>query len=400
MVTRVAFLTLLAATAVAADRGPAWTRHTIDDSSRGADGTRLADVNGDGLMDITTAWEEGGMVRVYLNPGHARAKEKWPAVTVGKVRSGEDAVFADLDGDGATDVVSSCEGRVRSLFVHWAPKDKAEYLDPAAWHTEPIPAAKGARMWMFVLPIQLDGPHGIDLVAAAKGGNAQIGWLQAPDNPRDLAAWTWHPLYKAGWIMSLIAADMDGDGDTDVLASDRKGATRGCLWLENPGPGPAQAQPWKQHRIGKGGREVMFITHADLDADGLLDVLAAVRGGDLVWHRRKTKSPDAWESFPIAMPANTGSGKGVAVGDVDLDGKPDIVFTCEHARGKSGAVWLSYRQAPTDRVWDAHEISGPKGTKYDRIELLDLDGDGDLDLLTCEEAENLGVIWYENPTKK
>ena len=86
------------------------------------------------------------------------------------------------------------------------------------------------------------------------------------------------------------------------------------------------------------------------------------------------------------------------VGDPRAGGP--FLFTCEHARGKSGAIWLSYRQAPTDRVWDAHEISGPKGTKYDRIELLDLDGDGDLDLLTCEEAENLGVIWYENPTKK
>ena len=33
----------------------------IDASSRGADGVRLADVNGDGLMDITTGWEEGGI---------------------------------------------------------------------------------------------------------------------------------------------------------------------------------------------------------------------------------------------------------------------------------------------------------------------------------------------------
>ena len=27
-----------------------------------------------------------------------------------------------------------------------------------------------------------------------------------------------------------------------------------------------------------------------------------------------------------------------------------------------------------------------------------MDADGDLDLLTCEERENLGVFWYENPT--
>ena len=31
------------------------------------------------------------------------------------------------------------------------------------------------------------------------------------------------------------------------------------------------------------------------------------------------------------------------------------------------------------------------------MKLLDIDADGDLDILTCEERDNLGVIWYENP---
>jgi len=47
-----------------------WQRHTIDDSSLGADGTRFGDINGDGLLDITTPWEQGGVVRVYINPGN------------------------------------------------------------------------------------------------------------------------------------------------------------------------------------------------------------------------------------------------------------------------------------------------------------------------------------------
>src|SRR4051794_21927031 len=90
----------------AGDRGPAWVRHTVDESSRGADGVRLADVNGDGLPDVATGWEEGGRVRVCLNPGPALARRPWPSVTVGRVGSPEDAVFVDLDGDGSTDVVS------------------------------------------------------------------------------------------------------------------------------------------------------------------------------------------------------------------------------------------------------------------------------------------------------
>src|SRR3954452_5850648 len=77
----------------AQERGPAWARHAVDASSRGADGVRLADVNGDGLADIATGWEEGGRVRVCLNPGRSAAKRPWPAVTVGNVRSPEDAVL-------------------------------------------------------------------------------------------------------------------------------------------------------------------------------------------------------------------------------------------------------------------------------------------------------------------
>jgi len=380
--------------------GPTWARHTIDDASRGADGVRLADVNGDGLMDIATGWEEGGQVRVCINPGPAQVTSRWPAVTVGQVGSPEDAVFVDLDNDGAVDVVSACEGSVRTLWIHWAPADPTEYLNPAAWQTQALPASRDARQWMFCLPMQIDGQHGLDLIAGAKGQEARIGWFEAPANPRDLSGWQWHPIYDAGWIMSLVAVDMDDDGDLDVVTSDRRGAGRGCLWLENPGPGPAQHASWPVHRIGGEDHEVMFLTLADLDRDGLTDVLAATRDDDLLYFRRTSAAPDTWQRHTIYLPAGTGTGKAVNVADVNIDGRPDIVFTCEHARDASGVVWLSYVTAPTDPFWVAHEISGPVGTKYDLVELLDLDADGDLDVLTCEEAENLGVIWYENPRRR
>ena len=380
------------------DRGAAWIRHTIDDCSRGADGVRLADVNGDGLPDVTTGWEEGAKIRVYLNPGRARVKQKWPMVTVGSVASPEDAVFVDLDADGATDVVSCCEGRVRSMWVHWAPEDPKRYLDPAGWKTEPIPAVQGKGQWMFCLPLQVDGKHGVDLVAGSKGNGAEIGWLEAPPNPRDLDAWNWHPLYQAGWIMSLAAVDMDRDGDLDVLASDRKGRRRGCLWLENPRPDGDPRAAWREHRIGPGEQEVMFLDPVDLDRDGLLDVLVAVRANELFYYRRNRLSPASWESFRIQLPPGTGTGKSVRVGDMDADGRLDIVFSCERASRTSGVLWLSYRESVKDRTWQAHEISGrERGVKYDLVQLLDLDGDGDLDVLTCEESDNLGVIWYENP---
>lgn len=375
----------------------AWPLHVIDNSSAGADGVRLADVNGDRLPDVAAAWEEGGLIRVYLHPGTRAARRPWPAVTVGQVSSPEDAVFADLDGDGAFDVVSCCEGKEKTVFLHWAPRERSRYLDPTAWKTEGLPASKGVCQWMFCLPMQVDGCNGIDLVVGGKNDGAGIGWFEAPNEARDLNAWKWHPLYDAGWIMSLIAEDMDGDGDLDIVASDRKGTSRGCLWIENPGHDHARLGRWPVHRIGLGDREYMFLTVADLDADGLRDVLAATAGGELVYYRRAAAGPPEWESYTIRLPANAGTGKGVGIADVDGDGRTDIVFSCEQSRGKRGLMWMKYANSPAEQNWTAFDIAGLSGTKFDLVQPVDLDGDGDLDVMTTEETERLGVIWYENP---
>jgi hypothetical protein len=376
--------------------GPAWRRHVIDSSSRGADGIRLADVNGDGHLDVATGWEEGGVVRVCLNPGPQRVREKWPSVTVGEVGSPEDAVFVDLDGDGAVDVVSSSTGRVKSVWVHWAPASAAGYLEPEAWKTEAMPAVEGRQQWMFALPLQLDGSNGVDLVLGAKGKGAQVGWLQAPAEPRDLKGWRWHPVYDAVWIMSLVAADMDNDGDPDILLSDRKPPAGSALWLENPGPGPPQSLPWKVHRISGGPKEMMFLTLDDLDQDGIPEVLAATGGRELVLYRRASAFSGEWRGESIPLPPQAGTGKAVRVGDIDLDGNPDIVFSCENAGKRQGLMWIPSSRTGARRQ-KARPISGLEGIKYDLVELLDLDGDGDLDVLTTEEKINLGVIWHENP---
>ncbi len=388
-------------------RGKPWKRHAVDDSSKGADGVRLADVNSDGRPDIVTGWEEGGVTKVYLHPGSASVVDKWPAVTVGATPCVEDAVFVDLDGDQAVDVVSCCEGATKTVYVHWAPNNKAQYLDAEKWRQSVLPASAGLMQWMFCMPMQVDGKNGIDLVAGAKGGNAQIGWFESPPDARDLAAYKWRPISPAGWIMSLKPADMDGDGDLDIVTSDRKGELRGCRWLENPGPGPDQLGPWKNHFIGARDEEVMFMTIADFDADGAADVLVAVKGKALqkILHfRRLDSSGRLWRQETIPLPDNIGTGKGVAVGDIDRDGKCDVVFSCENSGGKSGVMWLARSQNSQGPRWLPHEISGVEGTKFDRIELLDMDKDGDLDVLTCEESakdsegkrKGLGVIWYEN----
>lgn len=393
----ISWLGMLATTnAYSAEVGSSWQRHTIDSSSQGADGVRLADLNSDGLLDIVTPWEEGGKIRTYINPGHRFVRQLWMFVTIGEVASGEDAVFTDIDGDQFLDVVSASEGNVKTLWIHWNPGENPYSSFSFLWKTEPIPASIDKQQWMYALPMQVDGKHGIDLVAAGKNENAQIGWFEIPENPRNLEGWRWHSLYEAGWIMSLESVDLDGDGDLDIVVSDRKGDNRGCFWLENPGTEGVKS-PWSLHRIGGSDREMMFLDIADLNADGLPDIIAATHSNELLYYQQVDTNPISWEVSSIALPENAGTGKSVAIGDIDLNGSLDIVVSTANAEDRLGVFWLSSTKSGT--TWQVHNISGLEGSKFDLVKLIDLDGDGDLDVLTCEEGENLGVVWYENPTK-
>ena len=377
-----------------------WKRHLIDSSSKGADGVRVMDVNGDGHLDIATGWEQGGVIRAYLNPGPAKAKEKWPAVTTGKVKSPEDAVFVDLDRDGAVDVVSSCEGGTKTVFVHWAPKEKERYLDAEAWKTEAFPATEKKQAWMYAVPMNVDYWEGIDLVVGSKGGNASVGWLEAPEDSRKVAEWKYHRIYDAGWIMSIEPLDVDGDDDLDLVISDRKGKKPGVKWLEHPGGAEAALDaPWGEHAIGSLGKEVMFLRIADLDGDGRKDILATNRNGHIEWFRRREGVEVAWEAHSIPLPFGLPHGKSLAVGDINLDGQPDVVSTNRGKEPVRCVAWQEFAKSPREEKWTDHDIGGTTGAKFDLIELIDLDADGDLDVLTCEEVANLGVFWYENPAK-
>ena len=371
-----------------------WTRHVIDASSKGADGVRLGDLDQDGLPDIVTGWEEGGQVRVMRNPGPARTKMPWETITVGKVPSVEDALFVDLDGDGRLDVVSAAEGGTRSIFFHWAPKDVAELMNPDAWKTEKVAAVEGMARWMFCEPMT-DGANGTRLVIGSKEKNGRIGMLEPRGALREAEAWLFHPWRDAGWTMTLKARDLDGDGQEDLLATDRRGERRGVFWFKNPGKG-AGREPWPVKPISGAEEdgEWMFASVADLDGDGREEVIAARRPRAIVIFSTRDEERRAWKSVTVTAPDWAGTVKAVSAADIDGDGMVELAVSCEHARGdRSGIFFIS---SPLGGPVFT-DLSGKAGTKFDLVEWLDLDGDGDLDLLTCEETENLGVVWYENP---
>ncbi|MCM8527820.1 MAG: VCBS repeat-containing protein [Lentisphaeraceae bacterium] len=401
------FFFLLFTVHLQAQEPTSWPLHIIDGKGSGADGVRLADINGDNLPDVVTGWEESGLTKIYLNPGPSKVKDKWPLTVIGNTKSVEDAFFADLDNDGNPDVVTCSEGKTQSISIHWNP-GKSKFMEKDSWQQELIPVSKDLTAWMFAQAMQIDGKNGLDIIAGSKKKNAQIGWFQMPENSRSLKDVKYHKIADAGWIMSIEKVDMDKDGLTDILISDRYGDKAGIRWLKNPGPNGDITKAWQDNFIfkfpGSKQRQYLFLSMHDLDNDGQFEIIFPSKKG--VHILRKIKDGQQWQEFFIdTSKVNCGGPKAVAVSDINQDGKTDIILTCESSDKKNGIVYFEYNESPFSSNWSWKPLSGTeKGIKYDRIELLDLDGDGDLDLMTCEENEGpksqgLGVIWYENPLK-
>ena len=356
-----------------------WKRHTIDRGFDGADGVRLADFNGDQRLDIVTGWEESGLVRLYLQPTTLEAlKEPWPAVTIAKSKSPEDAVPCDVDGDGRVDVVSCHEGRERKLLVHWnetSSSSSIELLRSENWRTSSFKKLAG-QAWMYATPVKLaEGRLGI--VAGSKGKNATITLLVQPDDRRRaLDGWEVVKLRNAGWIMSLEVTDVNLDGLDDIMFSDRKGERRAVAWLEQPS---SLKGDWTEHSIDSGNYEYMFLSGQEPAG-----FLMATRNGVVLQSRRETNQQQ-WLTKGIQIPVQ--NGKSVAA---LASGQIVITSNTIGAKPPSAGIWIW-----SNGAWSV--IDSTVDVKFDRIELLDIDQDGDQDILCCEERQDLGVFWYENP---
>ena len=365
-----------------------WKRHVIDAGSRGADGVRLADVDLDGRLDVVTPWEEGGDVRVAFDRGR-ESKPRWNVISVGREPSVEDAVAADLDRDGVVEVVAAAEGKAKAVRIF------TQDLQSSQWTGHDLGRSRGQQQFMFSLPYDTE-THDRILITAGKNKDATISVWSPAGNPSDFTRWTDRVIRKAGWIMSLQAADMNGDGIDDILVSDRKGDRRGVFWIRCNAEGPTRDFV----PIGGSDTEVMFLAHGDFDADGDRDVAVAARPQLLLLYERLSADGYQWRERRIAMPENAGLGKGVAI--ETTHGPTEIFVSSGPVKGRKRLsivrfVWTNPSQVMTAEPDLIDAPGGKAGTKFDRIELIDLDGDGDRDLLTCEERENLGVVWYERP---
>ena len=220
----------------------------------------------------------------------------------------------------------------------------------------------------------VDGDGRTDVVSMSDRNN--LRWYRTGDDPRRL--WARHDI-GPGVHAGVAVGDIDGDGDKDVARSD--------LWFENA---DGKGTRWEGRKIPFGNPKPPFplatrCVIADIDRDGHNDLVMTeneVRAGRIAWLRNADGTGGRWElnEMPAGDAAPRGAYHSLALADFDNDGDADV-FTVEmeHIAGARQPRWF---------VW---ENTDGKGKFVERVILdnglggheavaADVDGDGDVDI--------------------
>ena len=346
---------------------------TDDDIS----GVLLEDLNGDGLDDLIVLTFEGTPSYVYLNPGNGDFSDVTPT-PIGTGGTGTstdeglstDAAVADVNGDGLVDIVVANDGTSNMIYLGQPAPSRGDFSNVVGL---PFGSENGPTVDVEVGDIDGDGAP--DIAAANDGTPNVIYWGQPidygdipsyaslPADEPDAGTsgsnpWPWSTIGPHAEQSSSIAlGDLDNDGDIDIVVGNGGGdPSRVHL---NPAPDSGDERDDLKRRLtgtplvdsaGKettdvaiaGGTDPSTSAPLDINMDGIPDIVLAVDGGhNLIYYGEAPPGPAGnFTSTPatqIGVPSTDGllhfpnedpieETQSVALVDVDGDGDVDAVF--------------------------------------------------------------------------
>ncbi|MHC1766918.1 MAG: FG-GAP repeat domain-containing protein [Verrucomicrobiia bacterium] len=175
--------------------------------------------------------------------------------------------------------------------------------------------------------------------------------------------------------------DLDHEGDLDFVIGGRAVQPPQLFWYEF-----RQPDVWVQHLVGTNYMSDVGLAALDVDYDGWTDLVCSG-----VWFRN-TGKPRQQPFERIVFDPNASGAHDVLIADLNQDERPDVVFMGDGNSRLNALCWYEIATDPK-QPWKRHPIGPPVHGAITPNAAVDLDGDGDLDIIRAD-------TWFENVNGK